>query len=215
MSLKVIYHRGRHGVLPDGRMIQENSLAAFEEALAEHAEIVELDVWNDLRIAHDPVGSQAVPTLPEVLALLAGRCVVNIEIKSPAVALDVVACVRDVLKQPCWGPDKFIISAFHHATALQCKAIAPFLRVGVINDGVLLLPYVEQLRSNGIDNLHLEWANIYMDIEAGYELRDAIRASGMQLWVWTVNSIEVLNTVAAYGVDAVFTDRPDLLRGLL
>jgi glycerophosphoryl diester phosphodiesterase len=211
MAPFLIYHRGRHGTLADGRSIKENSLQAFEQALEEGAKMVEFDVWGELRISHDPNPKTAMLRLPEVLDLIRGRCAVNVEIKSPAVAKEVLACVDQALSSGHWTADQFVLSSFHHETALRCKKGAPALRVGVINDGVLLSSYIEFLHSEGIDNLHLDWANIYMDIENGYVLREVARRCDMQLWIWTVNSTEVYQVVSQYGAEAVFTDRPDLI----
>lgn len=206
----IIHHRGRHGELPDGTVLEENTLPAFDRSIKEGAKMIEFDVWTGLRVAHDP-GKIDVPTLSEVLDLVDGRCGVNVEIKSPASAMEAFSTIADVLKTGRWSPEQIVLSAFHHETALLCKKELPHLRVGVINDGVLMTPYIDMLRSKGIDNLHVDWGNIYMDIEAGKRMLNVVRDHGMQIWVWTVNSVDVYKTVAAYGADAVFTDRPDII----
>ncbi len=214
MDPLIIYHRGRHGPISDGTRLEENTLPAFEQAIKEGAQMIEFDVWTGLRVAHDP-GRISVPTLSEVLDLVDGRCGVNVEIKSPQAAPDALKKIEDVLATGRWTPEQIVLSAFHHETALLCKKELPDLRVGVINDGVLLTPYIEMLREQGIDNLHLDWANIYMDIEAGNRMRNVVQKHGMQIWVWTVNSVDVFKTVSAYGANAIFTDRPDLMRNQL
>ncbi len=206
----LIYHRGRHGTLADGRTLKENSLEAFEQAAKENARMVELDVWDELRVQHDPEINSTAPRLPEVLDILKGRCAVNVEIKSPRALPAAVHCITSALDSSSWQADQFVVSAFHHQTAIDCKRAAPFLRVGAINDGVLLPHYIEHLHSLGIQNLHLDWANIYMDRESGFAMRDTIRKLNMQIWTWTVNSLPAFKIVSDYGVEAVFTDNPDL-----
>jgi glycerophosphoryl diester phosphodiesterase len=193
----------------DGNL-DENTLPAFERAVLEGAEIIEFDVWTGLSVAHDP-GKTTAPKLTEVMDLIAGRCSINIEIKSPAAAPAAMSRIETALESGVWSAKQIILSAFHHETALLCKQTLPQLKVGIINDGVLLPDYIENLHQNGIDNLHLEWANIYMDIEAGYKMREAAHKNNMRIWVWTVNSIDVYETLLAYGVDAIFTDRPDII----
>lgn len=211
MSPLIIYHRGRHGQISEKIYLEENSLSAFEQAIREGAEMIEFDVWTGLHVAHDP-GKVGVPTLTEVLELINGRCRINVEIKSPAAAPEALIKIKEVLTSGLWEPEQIVLSAFHHETAIYCKQELPQLRVGVINDGVLLTPYIEMLRAKGIDNLHVDWANIYMDKEAGCRMLGVVRKLKMQVWTWTVNSVDVFNAVSAYGVDAVFTDRPDLIR---
>jgi len=205
----LIYHRGRHGKDIE---IEENTLESFERAIQEGALMVEFDVWTGLRVAHDPNDNALVPTLPEVLGRIDGRCAVNIEIKSPKALGPTVWVVNDVLARRIYTPDQIVFSAFHHKTAITMKRRFPELRIGVNNDGVLERPYIDWLASQGIDNLHLEWANIYMDIEAGCEMRTAVFENNMHIWVWTVNTRDIFDTVVAYGAEAVFTDNPPLFQ---
>ncbi|HEY9585167.1 MAG TPA: glycerophosphodiester phosphodiesterase [Candidatus Paceibacterota bacterium] len=205
----IIYHRGRHG--KDIR-VKENTLRAFSRAIKEGAAMVEFDVWSGLRITHDPNPSTPVPTLTEALDLIRGRCAVNIEIKSPEVANKAMGIIAEALSLGPWAPEQIVVSSFHHKTALRVKHVFPELRVGVVNDGVLELSYIDWIAKQGVDNLHLEWVNVYMDIEDGCRMRKALRANNMQIWVWTVNTKEIFDVVTAYGADAVFTDKPQLFR---
>lgn len=206
----IIYHRGRHGELKDGNVLEENTLPAFERAVQEGAQMIEFDVWTGLRVAHDP-GHESVPTLSEVLDLVNGRCAINVEIKSPEAAPKALDLIRDAIANGPWNAEQLVLSAFHHETALKCKRELAAVRVGVINDGVLLPSYIDCLAEGGIDNLHIKWPNVYMDIEAGYQMRESAANNNMRIWVWTVNSPDIFETVADYGVEAVFTDRPDII----
>ncbi|MDO8520811.1 MAG: glycerophosphodiester phosphodiesterase [bacterium] len=205
----IIYHRGRHG---RGIRAKENTIEAFERAIKEGAAMVEFDVWAGLRVAHDPGENSSAPTLPEVLEAIRARCAVNIEIKSPQALKGVLNVIDDALTLGCWTENRIVVSSFHHSTALDVKGAFPELRVGVINDGVLEPPYIEWLARQGINNLHLGWANIYMDIENDCTMRSVARANNMQIWVWTVNTKEIFDTVVGYGAEAIFTDKPQLFR---
>jgi glycerophosphoryl diester phosphodiesterase len=207
----IIYHRGRHGVTGSkGAFLNENTLEAFEEAIAENAEMIEFDVWGELAVTHDP-GTSLV-TLTDVLDLVRGRCRVNVEIKSP-LAVDAAAEeIRRQLVRPCWEPSDFVVSAFHHLSAVRFKQLVPELIVGIVNDGILLPEYVRLLSSLGINNLHMQWCSLYMDQEAGGTFRQVALDNGMHIWTWTVNSLEVYQSIAGYGVTGVFTDFPELFR---
>ncbi len=210
MKPRVIYHRGRHGITINGSVLQENTLAAFQRAIVEGAEMIEFDVWTGLKVAHDPGANTGLPTLPEVLNLISGRCSVNIEVKSPASADDTIRLIRSELNSGRWKEDQIVLSSFHHQTAINLKKELPSLRVGAINDGVLLPSYIDELANSGINNLHLDWSNIYMDSENEFVMRSKAQQNGMQIWVWTVNKVDVFTFVSNYGVDAVFTDKPEL-----
>lgn len=203
---QVIYHRGRHGI--DG--IKENSLEAMRRAVSDGAHMIEFDVWEDLKISHEPNGGPNTPTLPEVLDVIDGACAVNIEIKSPRMATDIYAAIKDAWGKGSWRRDEFIISSFHHKTAAWFKMQAPFLKVGAIFDAVPYPTYIAALKNEGIDNLHIEWMNVLMDKESGHELLNAAHALRMPIWVWTVNDVTTAQTVETYGAERIFTDRPDL-----
>src|SRR3989344_8512200 len=88
--MMIIYHRVRHGTI-NGLTYKENTLEAFALAIQEGAEMVEFDVWSDLRVAHDPGGANTnAATLTQVLDFIDAQCTVNIEVKSPE-AVDAVA----------------------------------------------------------------------------------------------------------------------------
>lgn len=216
--MKLIYHRGRHGRINDNLVLEENSLKAFDRAVKEGAWMIEFDVWTGLRVAHDPVLSSdlvakdnSATMLKEVLDTIDGRCAINIEIKSPKAALEALDLVSEYLSLGKYQASQVVLSAFHHETVLLCKKKFPELKVGAIFEGILLNSYISKLADFGIDNLHLHWSSYCMDAEAGYSLREKAREHGMNLWAWTVNSVEVLSAMKDYGVDAVFTDTPDIL----
>lgn len=207
----LIYHRGRHGLV-NGKEIKENTLEAFEAAVAEGAWMIEFDVWTGLRVAHDPGANMSAPTLQQVLGVIGGKSDVNIEVKSPAVIHEAIRVVQTALRSGRWTPRQIVISSFHHASAVFAKRLAPNLRVGIISDGVLEPVYLDWLCQQGIKNLHMEWMNIYMDMENKCRFRDYARELGFKIWVWTVNDAAKFAVMTEYGADAVFTDRPDLFR---
>jgi len=205
----IIYHRGRHG---KGIRIKENTIEAFERAVKEGAKMIEFDVWDDLRIIHDPDPDVPAPTLQSAMDAIHARAAVNIEIKNPSELRFVLDVIDDALTMGCWTAPQIVVSSFHHETAVCAKKVFPEITVGVVNDGVLLPAYIDLLAKEGINNLHLEWANVYMDIADDHAMREAVRANDMHIWVWTVNTKKVFDVVTEYGAEAVFTDKPQLFR---
>lgn len=209
---KIAYHRGRHGKMPDGRIIPENSLAAFEEAMLDGGKIIELDVERDMFISHDAEIPEGAPKLKDVLDLVKGKCLLNVEIKSPTTTQTVATLINEAIKGPFWKPEHFVISTFDHNVLLDCKKYLPNIRMGALMEGVPLPAYIDLLSQKGIQNIHIKWRSIMMDIESGYQLRDAIKRNHIETWVYTVNSKSVFETLSDYGVDVVFTDKPELFR---
>lgn len=207
---QLIYHRGLHDT--PGRTVgaKENTLGAFERAIAAGARMIEFDVWEDLKISHDP-GNAKAPTLPEALAQIDGRCGVNIEIKSPRMREAALEIVRSSFAKGHWCPEHFVISSFHHETVRLVKKEFCYLQVGAIMDAIPLPGYLDMLASVNIDQVHIEWMNPLMDSECGLVFRNVACSLGMPIWVWTVNDRKTARSALDYGATRLFTDRPDLL----
>ena len=202
------YHRGRHGQMPDGSLIAENSLESFTRAIQEGAQIIELDIECGLAVCHGPEISPEAPHLSEVLDVVSGQCRLNIEIKSPLVTSDVCDLLEDALATNRWSPDHFILSSFDHGVLLQYRKRLPMVQIGALVDAVVLPEYIDLLALKGVNNIHTHWHSALMDFESGQEMISAARRNGMQLWVYTVNEPSLFQKMAAYGADVVFTDNP-------
>jgi glycerophosphoryl diester phosphodiesterase len=57
--------------------------------------------------------------------------------------------------------------------------------------------------------LQCQWLNVGYNLFTP-EILHAIHARGLNLCLWTVNTLEDLQRLARAGVDALATDRPDL-----
>ncbi len=160
----LIYHRGRHGyVEQDGHfvLIAENSLLAFRAAIDDGATMIEFDARKNPRgttydpiIAHDNVAHEKVPTIVGALDVIQARCAVNIEIKDPEIWRGLMSLVTWYITYDGWRFEQFVISTFHHKTAVDIKKRFPQFRVGVIMDAIPLLPYVTMLQRNGRQPTH-------------------------------------------------------------
>lgn len=208
----IAYHRGRHGTTRDNLVLVENTLPAFEAALNEGSKIIELDLEREMLISHDAEIPHGAPNLKEVLDLVRGRCMLNVEIKSPLVIEALVNLIRDTIKGNDWKPEHFVISTFDHNVLLEVKKHLPNIRLGALMEAVPLPAYVDLLAQKGINNIHIEWRSVMMDIDSGYQLRAAIKKNNMEIWVYTVNSKSIYDALVKYGVDVIFTDKPELFK---
>jgi glycerophosphoryl diester phosphodiesterase len=211
----VIAHRGASA---DER---ENTLPAFERAIAVGADFVELDVQvsadGALVVFHDvdldrltplrgPLGKRplaelrehAIPTLEDVLELVRGRIGVMAELKSPHLYRrhDVAGRTAALL-----GPDDVLLS-FSRRALLQGKRGRPDLR---------LLQHVGLGVSIRAASSYAWGVGFWEPRVTGRGLAKA-RKLGLATTVYTVNEPERMRELSALGVDGIFTDCPDRAR---
>ena len=217
-----IGHRGASGEAP------ENTLYAIRRALEQGADGVEVDVHatcdGQLVVIHDatvdrttdgcgPVaemtleavrslnagGGEKVPTLWEVIRLVAGRAWLNIELKAKGTALRVVQEVERAVEELGARREAFTISSFD-ADELTLAA-GRGIPIGVLDSG----------RRRGVNRLvrRLNATTLHLSRRVVNPRRVAFaRAMGVRLLVYTVNEPDEMRRLAALGVDGIFTDFP-------
>ena len=162
--------------------------------------------WFDPRFA-----GTLIPTLDEVLDLLAGKLLVNIELKALEMAgsglgADVVAAVR-VHKMA----DQVVLSSFNPMSLRQAKSAGP-----EIECGLLLAPDLPSWLRWGITRRYSRAGALHPEVVMVDEQYMAFaRRLGMPVRPWTVNEEEDMRRMIALGVDTIITDVPDKLAALL
>jgi glycerophosphoryl diester phosphodiesterase len=148
-----------------------------------------------------------IPTLDEVLDLLKGKLIVNIEIKAletttVGIGVDTVKAVRARDMQ-----DQVIISSFNPMALRRAKKAGP-----EIECAILLAPDLPgwtrsglARRWSGADGLHPEAPMVNEAYMA------QAKRQGLPVRVWTVNEEPEMRRLIALEVDAIITDAPDLL----
>ncbi len=196
----VIAHRGASFDEP------ENTLPAFERAIAVGADFVELDVHaardGTLVVCHDPPGPGAdVPTLEEVLGVCAGRIGVMAELKRPYRYRrhDVVTRTLALLD------DDAVVISFEPRAVQEVVRLRPELRtIQHVGFGVSIR------RAAGY-----AWGVGFSDRLARPRAIARAQALDLATTVYTVNDPDRMRELAALGVTGIFSDRPDLLRRTL
>ena len=214
----VIAHRGA------SRDEKENTLPAFERAIALDADFVELDVqassdgglvvFHDLALdrltpASGPLRARplaelrelGIPTLGEVLELTAGRIGVMAELKSPWLFRrhDFVNRTVQLL-----GEDAVVVS-FSRRAILETRRLRPSLRT------VQHVGYGTSIRGAAT----FAWAAGFDNMRATRHGIAKARTLGLRSLVYTVNEPARLLELEAMGVDGVFSDCPGLARETL
>jgi glycerophosphoryl diester phosphodiesterase len=190
----VIAHRGASWDEP------ENTLAAFERAILDGADYVELDVHADaggeLVVTHDaPRSRRAYPSLAEVLDLCRGRIPVMAELKTPRRYRRAAVVPRTV---ELLGADDVLL-CFQRAPLDEARRLRPNLRtMQHVGFGVSIR------RATGA------WAAGFANERVSARGLAAAKALGLATAVYTVNEPTRMLELEQLGVDAIFTDRPAL-----
>ncbi len=235
---RVIAHRGASAYAP------ENTLAAFDKALALGSRFIEFDVMCSADgvpfIIHDDslkrtttgkgevgkvdaaylesldAGSwfskqfkgQKIPSFKDVLKWLTfSQVQANIEIKPfPGAEEQTTTAVLSELHR-YWPHEKPLplISSFSWDVLNLCRSIAPEMPLG------LLLHHWEDEWLQKAKQLECYSININRRILTEARAK-AIKNEGYVLCSYTVNRKRLANKLFSWGVDAVFSDYPDLLK---
>ncbi len=194
-------HPSRDGV---AIVFHDETLERLAPGDARPLAAVDADELTDLRLVAD----HRMPRLAEVLDLLLGRVEINIEIKDAA-ALGPVLAVLPA------RPDGVLLSSFDLRAVRAAAERAPHIRRAAIMGDPSLDPRVRvreawplfALREARADAWHPHHALVRRRLVA------ALHRRGIAVNVWTVNDPALAERLAAVGVDGVFTDHPERLRG--
>jgi glycerophosphoryl diester phosphodiesterase len=226
-SLGVVGHRGGRG--PDWPT--ENTMAAFERAVREGADAIELDVrqcaTGEVVVFHDPdlkrmsngadlrevrnvsyvelATRHRAPLLRDVLAFCIDRRIgVNVEVKYDLV--DRARLVRAVLRQLDAFPSAdVIVSSFDPRILARFRVLRPRVLTALLTttERKWSLPLARfGMRPPMVHAIHLEQK------QATPRVVRALKKRGLYVGVWTVNDPRDATTLRALGVDWVITDAP-------
>ena len=224
--MKIIAHRGARASEP------ENTVRAMNKAFECGADAVEIDLRftcdHKLVVIHDDTlerttngtGKVSDMTIEQLRALDAGKGEripelsealsvakrysrpLVIELKEEGMEWQVLEEVTEA-----GLGDKVIISSFIHTSLRNLKEKAPEIKTGVIIASVPMNP-VRLVQDAKADVIFAKYSRItreFIDACVGYE--------GIEVYLWTVNTIDDLNNAISYGVDGVVTDNPcELIR---
>ncbi|MFC0445673.1 glycerophosphodiester phosphodiesterase [Pseudidiomarina halophila] len=226
----IIAHRGASFEAP------ENTLTAFGRALDAGADGIELDVYplqDEWIVFHDRYlarltahpgrlqdltleqvrklkvfGQQPVPTLDEALAFIAGRCMVNIELKGADIARGLTKHLRFARAELGYSREQLLVSSFNHHWLRQLKEDHPQQLIGALTTSCPLsyAAFASELQAWSV--------HIDVDFVTPEFVADA-HARGLQVFVFTVDEPEDMRDLHTMGVDGIFTNHPSVARNVL
>lgn len=232
--MRLISHRGASAHAP------ENTMAAFRLALEMGAKAVEFDVHqtrdHELVVLHDEdlkrVGKKAlkvgaltyaelsridvgswfdrgfaaerVPRLEEVMDLCQDRQELHVELKRgsrlyPGIEERVV----DLLQRR-GAVASSVVSSFDHEALYSVRSIDSNVRLGYL---LGLTPWKTAWREMG--EIHAESLNMSLRQASAASVKKA-HESGLKVLVYTVNAAKDARKLAAWGVEGIFCNYPEL-----
>ncbi len=220
----IIGHRGAAGLAP------ENTLASFDAAYQAGVGAVELDVYlveGELLVFHDDDlerctngkgklqqqsvaylrsldagNQQQIPLLGEVLERLPTDVGINIELKGRGTGQAVAKLLQALPNLDV------LVSSFRHAELLAFRALNAQAPVAPLFHRWPPAPWSIALKLDA-------WA-VNLSARIATEKRVAkIQAKGYRCYLYTVNDVDLAAQLLGFGVNGIFTDRPDLMCGLL
>jgi glycerophosphoryl diester phosphodiesterase len=223
----VFAHRGGSALAP------ENTIEAFDNGLALGADGLELDVRLSrdgvVVVHHDrtlertttlrgvlaarsasELADAGVPALIDVLARYRdARVIVEMKVNRPELAVAVVDVVRraNAIERVCLG-------AFGRRALRAARAIEPAIATSAAREEVRWALYrswvhwpVARVAYDGYQVP--EWAGRRRVVSPRFI--DAAHRAGLAVQVWTVDTEDDARRLLTWGVDALITDRPDII----
>lgn len=237
-----IAHRGAAALEP------ENTLRAIERALSLGVEMVEIDVrpcadgtlvvFHDDALqritggpgrvststlaqlrTHDVGKGERIPTLEEVLALIRGRALVNIDQKRDNLAPQLLKAI-----DRAGNRQDTILTGNALTTFRAMRQLAPAIGIAVSIDASyrgtpqrLLARWttagahgeaarlINAARAGGADGVTLQWRL------SSPRVVERLKRAGLSVLTWTVDDLRTMRSLRAAGVDGITSNRPDLL----
>jgi glycerophosphoryl diester phosphodiesterase len=232
----IFAHRGASAHAP------ENTLAAFELALAQNADAIELDVKlsadGSAVVIHDPTvdrttgrrgrvkdlsfqqlksldaGSsfsekyrgEKIPSLEEVFETVGQRTFINVELTNYTTPRDSLVETVCMLVKKFGLQKRVLFSSFFASNLSKARAYLPEVPRGLLAFHGLLGAWA---RSFGFNFGKYEALHPYLKDVTSQQVQRVHRLN-RRIHVWTVNEVEDMRRLFYWGVDAIFTDDPQL-----
>lgn len=220
--IKIIAHRGASAVKP------ENTIASIEKAITQNADIIEIDVRvtkdGEFVLFHDKklkrmtgfygkiedyffdilselrVGktSEKIVKLDDILVKYSGKVKILIDLKVPYVEKDLLR----ILKR--YNLINIYLQSFWHDPIKKIKRECPELKTGLVfYSKHLIMPFAKSFNANFLTLWHKSITEDYIK---------KAHKDGLEVYVFTVNNVLDAIKYKKWGVDAVITNKPGLIR---
>lgn len=213
----------------------ENTLAAIEAALGLGVDGIEVDLRmtrdGQILIFHDEtlerlaglltdvekvdyaslqgvrLQGEKIPTLEDLLDLVRGRCLLNLEVKTVCTLPTHERNLTQVLRRyRC--QDNILLSSFNPLAMIRLRWIAPEIRRGFLYQKKSPLASLAMSMMK-LYSYHGQLENLSPEVvQHGHR-------KGKKFFVWTVNEEPRMQEMIRWGVEGIITDHPDRLLSLI
>ncbi len=151
----------------------------------------------------DAGDGEQIPLLHEVLQCLPESTLCNVEIKGLTDARAWLTRYIECCETAGVDPDSLLISSFNHRWLMTLKQLRPSLKFGALTASIELnsLIFVRELAPWSV--------NYSLDTIEENEVQRAHEA-GYKVLIYTVDNPEDMLLLQSWGVDGIFTNKPDL-----
>jgi len=221
----VIGHRGARGHLA------ENTLPSIAKALDLGVDGIEIDIFQcasgELVVFHDKtldkltnatgyiealdldsiqrievLNGFTIPTLNEVMDLVNGKVLLNIELKGSNTALKTHELLKSYFETTEWAPEKVLISSFDWEELKLFRKVNQEVPIAVLTEDDPLDALAIGLELNAIA-INPNYRSLNSDVVS------KIHQKGFEIYTWTVNEVDDINLIRNLGVEAIITDFPE------
>ena len=213
-AFRLALEQGARAVECDVRRTRDEHLVVIHDATVDRTtdgfglvSALPLDMLRGLdagRWFRAEFAGERVPLLEEVLTLVGGRALIQVEIKNdPIPAAGIEAQVVDAVRG-CGMESEVLVMSFDHQSIRIVRDLRPDIATGILYAARLVDP-VAAARAAWANALCLDWQYLDRDVVA------QARGAGLGICVWTVDDEEAFRRCQELGVDAVASNDPPLL----
>ena len=221
-----IGHRGAKG------HIAENTLESIQKAINLGVDGVEIDVFRcasgEIVVFHDKKldrltdstgfieemtidalnnvlveGKYKIPTLEEVLTLIDGNILLNVELKGKNTAKKTALILEKFVSNTKWESNQLIVSSFDWDELIIFKNENTDIPIGILNDKNTLNEVLDIAMKLDAVAIHPNFSSL------NQEIVNTIHDSGFKIYSWTINKPEEIDKAITFGIDGIITDFPD------
>ena len=227
----IIGHRGARG------HVAENTLESIQKALDLNVDGVEIDVYQcssgEIMVFHDKklnrltkhnglieettfeelnnilvAKKYKIPTLEQVLELIDGKILLNIELKGENTAIPTAAILKRYLQSSQFDKKKLIVSSKNWKELTLFKNQNTNIPIGVLSHYNIFLDkelndIIKKSRELNAIAIHPKFSIL------NKKAVDRMHSSGFLVYSWTINKPKDIKRAIQWGVDGIITDFPD------
>jgi glycerophosphoryl diester phosphodiesterase len=237
-KMRIIAHRGSSGEAP------ENTMIAFKRSIEEGSDAIELDIHlskdNEIIVCHDATvnrttngtgyirdmdlsalkqldagswfaerfAGETLPLLNEVFELVPNHILINVEIKNKYEGHLLRPLLELIMKYN--RIDSVVISSFDHKFLKLLKFQEPKIKIGVLisSNMINVMKYIDSMEIE-VYSIHPNYK--FMDNE---DIQEVVK-QGLEVYPYTIDSLEALQSAIDSGVTGIMTNYPLRLKDII